>query len=132
VVAVRSGKVRFQPHRSSQNWLLTQHDKFTFDRSKKSFSKENDNTENDWSWHSNKLQFKQTKLRKVVLALERHYQLKIKLSNRELYDCRSYSGTFENALVEDILSSMETIFNFKTEKQNDDSYLLSGGTCSKK
>ncbi|MEM9822859.1 MAG: FecR domain-containing protein [Bacteroidota bacterium] len=132
VVAVRSGKVRFEVHNSSQSWLLTQHDKFTFDLARKRFSQEKDDTENDWSWFSKQLQFKKTKLGQVLQALERHYRLQIELSNKDLYECRSYSGKFDHAKIEDILSALETTLSLNVVKRNDGSYLLKGGTCQQR
>ncbi len=128
-VAVRSGKVRFEPHNSSQNWELNANDKLTFDLSRKTYRKLVDETANDWSWYSKQLQFKKTQLKDVLVALERHYRLKIKLSNTDLYECRVYTGTFSNPRVEDILGSLETVFALKMEKTGAQSYLLRGGEC---
>ncbi|MEM8907472.1 MAG: FecR domain-containing protein, partial [Bacteroidota bacterium] len=129
VVAVRSGKVRFQPDRSNQNWTLTAKDKFTFDLAEKKYWQEVDETNNDWSWHSQKLQFKKTKLRQVLADLERHYQLKIELVNPALYDCRNYTGTFNQAKVEDILASLQTVFDLQMEREGNRTFRLIGGQC---
>lgn len=129
VVAVRTGKVQFQPLRSSQKWVLEAKDKIAFDISRKTYRKTVDETANEWSWQSQQLQFKKTKLKEVISSLERHYGFKISLSNIDLYECRNYTGSFNSAPIEVILNTISVALDLKVVKAGDDTYKLTGGKC---
>ena len=90
-VAVRSGKVRFEPENSKQKWELEANEKLRYNYQNKRYKKDIDDSANDWSWHSGKLVFRDRLLKEVIPALEKHYGVQVSLTNTELLDCRSYT-----------------------------------------
>ncbi|MBJ6369758.1 FecR family protein [Snuella sedimenti] len=54
------------------------------------------------SWKDNKLIFNETPLEQVVLDLQRKYNVKFKITSKELLDYK-YSGTFDNLTVKECM-----------------------------
>ena len=128
-VAVRSGKVRFTPNGSKQKWDLVAHDKVVYDIENKRFNRANDKSENDWSWHSNQLQFHNSLLKNVIPAIERHYNIKIQLNNPDLYTCRTYTSSFKDLREDEVLEALKIAFDLRIKKTAQNAYLLFGGIC---
>jgi len=128
-VAVRTGKVRFQPNKSAQKWELTANERISYDYANQRFNKEDADTPNEWTWHSGQLAFKNTKLKEVITTMEKQYGVKIQLSNTELYECRHYSGAFDNGDVEEIIEALRLAINFRLKQTSETNYVFYGGVC---
>lgn len=78
-------------------------------------------------WMNRTLMFKQSKLHKVIQLLEKYYNVDINVSNQAVLNC-SYSATFTNANIDDIIEMIAVTFNFELEIENSN-YLLKGNGC---
>ncbi|MDA3890995.1 MAG: FecR domain-containing protein [Salinivirgaceae bacterium] len=78
-------------------------------------------------WMDSTLVFQQIELNKVISTLEKYYNVNITIENRMALTC-SYTATFSNADIEDILEMMATTFNFQLLSENN-SFVLKGNGC---
>lgn len=128
-VSVRSGKVRFAPKNSQQEWDLVANEKVRYDYKHQRFDKDTDISANDWSWHSGKLVFRDKLLKEVIPALEKHYGVKVRLTNTDLLNCRSYTGSFNTEEVADVLEAIKLALDLRIKQTTDASFILAGGEC---
>ncbi len=128
-VSVRSGKVRFEPNNSQQNWDLTANEKVRYDFENQRFNKDTDESANDWSWHSGQLVFRNQLLKEVIPALEKHYDVKVSLTNTDILKCRTYTGSFKTDEVANVLEAITVALNLRIKQTAEASYILAGGEC---
>lgn len=79
------------------------------------------------SWVDNKLVFNNTLFKNVVYDLEKFYNVKLKVTNSNLYNCR-FTGTFEKATFDETMEVLAHTFNF-SQNFVDGSYVISGNGC---
>ena len=82
---------------------------------------------NQFSWHSDQLEFKDALLSEVITDLQKHFKVKIRLSNKSLSSCR-YTGTFDEPTIEGVLKIISATLNISYQKTQG-VYSLSGKGC---
>ena len=80
------------------------------------------------SWKSDTLVFADTRMKEVVLALERHYGVVIEVSQPEILNCH-FSGTFAAAKITEVLEALTLAMDLRYEEREKGRYLLSGTGC---
>lgn len=83
---------------------------------------------NAQAWHTNRLDFRNLKLDKVISLIERYYGAEVELVDTEIGDC-SYNSQFDREKIETVLSEIELGFQAKLKKINDKKYQIIGGNC---
>lgn len=81
-------------------------------------------------WMDYTLIFTDTDLKKVFSLLENYYNIKIEVSDTEIYKCR-LSTTFSNNSIEDIMEVIAATFEFEYTKENK-TYTIKGDGCDEK
>jgi hypothetical protein len=79
------------------------------------------------SWLTEKIVFKNTKLKEVFKVLEDYYNVSLKAKNPKILNCE-FTGEFEKSDINEILEVLSVSFSlsFNKERKN---YLLSGKGC---
>lgn len=127
-VYVVSGKVVVFDNNSDNNKLvLSQGDKAIIKSRTKILKQKNDDINFD-SWKSEKIVFENTKLREVIITLEKYFAVSIEVNNPEVYQCR-FTGTYEKSDINEILQVLSVTFNL-TYNQKESKYMISGKGCN--
>ena len=117
-VALKEGSVRIELTHKNQVVLMKQGELIEFTKIDNSFVKKDGTSEKFYAWKDNKLVFENTSIREVALLIQENYGLKVSFTNEALSK-RKISGTIPNDNLELLLNSLETIFNIKIKKQNE-------------
>ncbi len=129
-ITVATGKVSFTPKGSSQNFILVANDKLIYNANTQRYRQVKDLSPNDWSWKTKELVFKNTKLKEVIPAIEKHFNIRVNLNNTKLSDCRKLTATFTESPVMDVLNSLKISVGVEIKKAKAaDTFVLFGGTC---
>jgi len=129
-ISVATGKVAFIPKGSSQEFILVANDKLIFNANTKRYRQVKDLSPNDWSWKTQELVFKNTKLKEVIPAIEKHFNIRLSLANPKLADCRNLTATFTEAPKMDVLSALTKSVGVEIKKAKEaDTFVLFGGEC---
>ena len=142
-VTVASGKVNFKntiSHKSTDNQesiLLTKgekgilYDKTTTNRPDSLPSlvrlEKNDDV-NYLAWLNHRLVFENMQMQEVVNKVENYYNIRLKLENPSLKECR-FTGTFDQTPLNDVLETLSFGANLQIKKSDSTTYLLSGSGC---
>lgn len=127
-VYVVSGKVVVFDNNSDKNKLvLSQGEKAIIKSRTKILKQKNDDINFD-SWKSEKIVFENTKLREVIITLEKYFAVSIEVNNPEVYQCR-FTGTYEKSDINEILQVLAVTFNL-TYNQKESKYMISGKGCN--
>lgn len=81
------------------------------------------------SWKNRKLQFQDTPLAEVFPALERHYGIRVSVTNQEILGCR-FTGTFEDVSLEKLLEIMSYSLRLSVEKSERGVFSIGGDGCN--
>jgi len=79
------------------------------------------------AWKSRTLVFRKAALQEVLPALERYFQITIKLKNAALRDCR-FTSTFDDPGLEEVIEALSVSFKLNVMRQNGQ-YILDGDGC---
>jgi transmembrane sensor len=82
---------------------------------------------NRLSWITNKLEFDNTPLSRVINQINRHFESNVRLSNRELEKC-TLTGTFKDQSLNEILESISTVLDLSVHKKQNQ-IILKGKGC---
>ncbi len=119
LVAVRNG---------SMETILKPNEKAVFQKQSKQLTKVQNEDPNYRSIQTNKLTFENTKLDKVVFALNRHFYKNISFENPALKECE-INAVFENQSLDAILKIIEETIRGVKVRRLGDSIVLSGLGC---
>ncbi len=129
-ISVATGKVAFIPKGSSQEFILAANDKLIFNANTQRYRQVKDLSPNDWSWKTKELVFKNTKLKEVIPAIEKHFNIRLSLANPKLANCRNLTATFTKAPKMDVLSALTKSVGVEIKKAKEvDTFVLFGGEC---
>jgi hypothetical protein len=79
------------------------------------------------SWLTEKIVFKNTKLKEVFTVLEEHYNVSVKAKNPKILNCE-FTGEFEKSDINEILEVLSVSFSLSFNKESKN-YTLSGKGC---
>lgn len=129
-VSVLTGKVSVTAKASKQSLILTKNMTATIQHKDHILKKEKKfKNVNHLYQGTNALQFENTSLQDVFTLLESYSEKKIVLANKLLENC-SFTGTFKDKNIQEIIVTIQPIYNFII-KENKDSYIISNGFCAK-
>lgn len=124
-VTVISGTVELISE--TEKIVLNKGEKGRIDKSSGKIQEKEELTEPEPLWFSRKLVFKDTELRIVADMLSKAYAVDITIKNEPIKYCK-WTVTFENAVIEDIMTQMSLVFDLKINKK-ENKYTISGTTC---
>jgi len=129
IVYVKSGKVKISALAApNRKVVLTAGQQVIFDKKTGQIVKSNDASINALSWMEGKLSFKKTKLKYAVKDLERYFDIKIDLKNKDLFECE-YTSLFNKPQKLEIIETIAATFNLQLKQIGETNYELSGGSC---
>ena len=79
------------------------------------------------AWLTEKIIFKNTKLKEVFKVLEEYYNVSVKTKNPKILNCE-FSGQFEKSDINEILEVLAVSFSLSFNKESNN-YMLSGKGC---
>ena len=131
-VVVRTGKVEVTSHtanpagrqqvKNSSNLILTPGDKGVLYNTSNQLVKSTNDDPNIIAWKTHELIFNQSKLKDVILDLEKVYHTEIQLSDPDLNDL-VYTAHFDNQSIDFILEVIRLTFNMKLSAENGQYFL---------
>ena len=101
----------------------------TFSTSQNKFHKYAIGIENMDAWIDNVLIFNDHPLADVVGQIERLYDIKLAIRTQGLGKCL-VTANFEDIQLEEVIETIETLFDCEIEKKAKDAYVLKGGSCN--
>lgn len=125
-LALITGKVKFS-NTKNNSVILNPGETATYNKQTAIFTKKKNNNENSISWKTNKLVFDNTNLIEVVKNLNDYYKSKISLKETQNTAC-TFTGTFENAKLEEVLEVLSFSLNTELEFVNNN-YSIGAGDC---
>jgi len=123
-VVLQSGKVEVRAGKMRERILPRE--QVVFDREKATLTKESYSDPNLLSFRSDTLIFKQTPLREVVIALNRHFDADISIADKALAEC-PLTATYTNESLENILRFLSATFQIEVRRKADK--IILEGSC---
>lgn len=80
------------------------------------------------AWLNHRLVFENMQMQEVVNKVENYYNVRLKLENPSLKECR-FTGTFDQTPLNDVLETLSFGANLQIKKSDSTTYLLSGSGC---
>ena len=80
------------------------------------------------AWLNHRLVFENMQMQEVVNKVESYYNIRLKLENPSLKECR-FTGTFDQTPLNDVLETLSFGANLQIKKSDSTTYLLSGSGC---
>lgn len=128
-LALVRGKVAFSEQQDSDNRVtLGVGEQATLSKSTRHIKKTKLNDKNVLAWKNDVLDFKKTKLDKVLPTLEKYFNVEIKVKNLQLYNCR-FTGKFYNPDLNNVLEVLAASLNLTYTTQGH-AITLQGAGCS--
>ena len=127
LVSVATGKVNFSTLNNEEIFLEAGEAGSLDLLTLKLVKQENLNT-NFRAWQNHILQFKNTKLAEVLKTLENYYDVILKVENPKINSC-TFTGTFEQADLEEVIQVLEVSFNIEFQMTGTD-YVINGEGCN--
>lgn len=126
-VQVATGKVKVRIESTKEEVILTKGDQAVYDKEKSNLEKLEEASENNLSWYTGQLVFKNTLMTEVVKDIEAFYQVDLEIENEAIADC-GFNSTFKNASLELVIETISLALKAEIEKENN-RYVLKGGQC---
>ena len=128
-IEVVTGKVEFALKDLTESIVLLPGDKGTANlaNATPSLTKLENSDLNFMAWKTEKLTFQKSNLQNVLSAMERYFDVKIKVANPDILKC-TFSGTFTTPQMKDILDVIAMTRKI-TYVQAEEEYILSGEGC---
>ena len=126
VVFVKEGQVELIDINRKHKVLLEAG--FIGEVSANKFSKHLAESENITSWYDHKLVFFEEPLKKVIKDIERTYYVSFAFDSDSIKGC-NLTGDFNRESLENVLSTLNLIFNLEFETENGRTYRISGAGC---
>ena len=128
-VYVTEGKVNYYAlNKPEEKLTLTKGELGSYSINDQKLEESNFNNKNIASWATGKLHFHNTPMSKVVVELEKFYELTITIENKELRKC-SLTADFDNEKIETVMQTLRLIYQCNPVKQDNGNYLLKDGSC---
>jgi transmembrane sensor len=127
-VYVKTGKVAVTMKESGKRVELNPGEKLVFEKQFDKIVSSKDPTSNALGWKEGTLIFKEKTFREIFSEIERQFDVKIKVKNEQLLNCR-YTLTIEKDKLEEDLNSISVSFPVIFKKLSPDSLEVTG-TCS--
>ena len=121
------GKVSFENTENKEKLILLPGERLIFNRETSSATKIQNKDLNTMAWKEQKLVFRNTPIQNVIEDLERYFKQNITVKNDKLFNC-SFTSTFDNPELEEVLEILKYTMNLKISRQ-DDSIEISGTGC---
>ena len=109
IVSVKTGKVKVSNQTKKTTLLPKQ--RVTFNKKTDEFALSVIKDSNNWSWVNRVLRFEKTELKDVVSKIEETYKVSIEYNHS--FEQTPFTGKFDNAKLDEILSILETSLNVK-------------------
>ncbi|MFT5165546.1 MAG: transmembrane sensor [Saprospiraceae bacterium] len=126
-VQLVTGRVQFEAGSTKEKVMLTPGNQAIFNKESKTVQKLETAIPNKLSWHTRRLEFVETPLSEVLVAVEKLYGVKFELENTALKTC-PFNATFEKSYLETVTSTIAGVFGIEVIRNNN-IYLLKGGKC---
>ena len=132
-VTVVTGKVNVAHHPESQEGSRSHLDllpgqQASFDLATEKFTARTVDLDVYFSWKPDKLLFNEVSFAKAIAMLERRYSVNIELKQSALEHCE-ITGEHEGTDVEEVLRSMQFLFDFEFERAAPGKIIVKGGGC---
>jgi len=128
-VHVINGKVQVKNDKVIENQLIIAKDMSVLYNAKTDqLAHTSDYDLNQLFWMNNTLEFRNVTLKKVFEDIQKYYEIDIKIKNTELLSC-SVNGKFKDKTVDEILDSIQPIYDFEITKTNSTTYKITKGQC---
>ena len=125
VVAVRHGKVQITPKNGGEAIILTKGQKVSLQNE---FSTVQTFTDFSLKGFEGLLDFDDTRLSKVMQLLEQKFGKEIHWNSEILANCE-VNGKFDGKSLNEIMTILQTVFNFEKIDYNSTHITMMGGTC---
>lgn len=119
------GSVQFSSELEKQ--ILVPGEKVIADSTGKLMKMKNDNV-NFLSWKTKTLTFDHTSLEIVIKHIETLYGIEIETKNPDFLKC-SLTSEFKEEPLEDILQTLQILFQIEYQKTGENKYVIIGGSC---
>jgi len=83
---------------------------------------------NQLFWMNKTLTFSNSTLKALFEALQKYYAIDLQIQNSDLLNC-AINGQFKDQTVDEILATIQPIYNFEIQKTNPTIYKITKGTC---
>lgn len=128
VVTVESGKVAFSSVlEEEKKTVLTAGYQAALNKENRGLIKQKTEDQNVLSWKSNHLLFDDILIKQVIVALERHFDTTIKVSDPKINNCR-FKANYTAPQLKEVLEMLAFTLNLEIEYQQD-TILLKGNGC---
>lgn len=132
-LTVATGKVAFEATKNTnENALLSVNEYAIFTKKDEEVTKKGKAKLNAYAWKKEALNFKNSSMTDIFEALERYFNVEIKVSNKNIYNCTLNStSTYTRPVLETILQQIEYTTNnlITISKESDGIYVFSGEGC---
>lgn len=126
-VLVDEGLVELANSDKSQSTKLRIGEKGIYIKESNEVKKETDIDAESLYWLNKTLLFRDTKLSMVFETLEKLYEIKIKVENKQVLECQ-LTAKFSNETIDNIIDHISTIFELEIEKDANN-ILIKGNGC---
>lgn len=117
-VAVKNGKVGVKEVNGDKEWLLTKNDLITYSEKSKAILLRNQNLETILAWKQGDIVFDGKSLAEILPAIQRKYNIKIKLSHPDIGKLQMI-GRYKNTSLSTLLEAMKFSLNIGYEKKGE-------------
>lgn len=127
-VYVATGKVQVAQQNNAAKIVLKKGEQGISNSTTKEVKNLGQQTANALAWRSKRLEFVDTPISEVIQAVEKLYNITIKLEKENLLTCR-FNSTFDNQKANTVLEVISTVLGAEMEKKSTGVYLIKGGSC---
>ncbi len=124
-VYVTTGKVSFSAE--DAELILQPGDKAVADLNGKQLALVPSESLNEIAWTTKTLVFKKTQLAEVIPAIERYFDIRITIQNKDLLQCR-FTSTFTNPTLPEVLEALQVSLNLEITGSKKH-YTMNGEGC---
>ncbi|MFN0216806.1 MAG: FecR family protein [Saprospiraceae bacterium] len=126
IISVEEGKVRVQSDTQTEFLIAGEQARINC-KNRKMEKLQTSPSGNESAWANRQFTFDDVALSEVIPLLEKAYQVKITLTNKDLGDCRLHAR-FNDKSIERIVSIIAETFSLEVKYQNEQ-YFLDGNGC---
>lgn len=127
LVTVVTGTVAFRSTINNQEVILTKDESGVLNKKNGLLTEAGNENSNFMAWKTHQLKFDNTSVNLVCNTLENYFGIDILVEDKTIYNCK-FTGSFENAKLQDVLKIMEASLNIKV-KTNQNRITISGKGC---
>ena len=127
-VSVRTGKVSLASRKDEQSSVVLEAgDKGVFDLKTKALQKMKTGDENDWAWQTKRLVFRDSPMSRTISMLEKYYEIRVDVRNKNILNCQ-FTSEFEEASLEEVMEVLATSLQAKIKLEKG-TYWIEGRGC---